>query len=214
MNKKNGFFITFEGIDGCGKSTQAEELAAWLRDEGHEVLLTFEPGGWPGDGDAGKRLRELILSGTIGDVRAEFLLFLADRSAHSSRVIEPALSSGKTVICERWSDSTLAYQCGGRGFSEEDAEAVLSACRFREPDLTILLDISPEEAAARLAKRGRIDGIESEGLGFMRRTADAYLRTAKRFHDRIAVVPAFASRQETAERIRRIVMLRTDGERP
>lgn len=167
---RNSVFITLEGIDGSGKSTQSAKLAEWLKVRtGRETVRTYEPGGWPD----GKTLREMIL-GVKFSAMAELLMFLADRSEHVNRVINPALSSGQNVICERWNESTLAYQACGHELEISQAKRIIEACKFPEPDAKIFLDISPETAITRIKSRGKADNFEAEGLRLMTRVAEYY----------------------------------------
>ena len=189
MTQSKGAFITLEGIDGCGKSTQAELLCEWLSSvRGHSALRTFEPGGWSG----GLLLRQLLLDEkNVIAPDTELLLFLADRSAHLDSVISPALDKGKWVVCERYTDSTLAYQSFGRGIALDKIEGFLSLCKFRLPDLTIFLDIEARLASSRIAQRGKLDRIESgAGDGFMARVAHGYRELAKRHAERIVTIDA------------------------
>ena len=194
-------FITIEGIDGCGKSTQTELLCAWLsRQLGSDhILRTFEPGGWSG----GTLLRQLLLGGLPLENRTELLLFLADRSGHLDTEIIPALNSGKWVVCERYTDSTLAYQSWGRGITLGDIERLLSWCRFPSPDLTILLDIDARTARSRLALRGKPDRIESGDSGFMTRVAEGYRELAKCHPERYIVLDAALDVEQVAESVRK-----------
>ena len=166
-------FITLEGIDGCGKSTQAERLVRWFGE--HEAVRTFEPGGWSG----GQTLRKFILGSKGYAPMTELLLFLADRAEHVERVIAPALSEGHTVICERWNESTLAYQAGGHRLNAEDVRRLIAACSFPEPDLKLFLDVPPETAFSRITSRTGTDKFEEEGLVLMRRVAEAYRELAE-----------------------------------
>ena len=169
-------FITLEGIDGCGKSVQAEKLCQWLQaDSPRRVLKTFEPGGYPDGG----RMREFILSSQIVSPKAELLMFLADRAEHAERLIEPTLESGHNVVCERWNESTLAYQAGGRKLDLHEVRSIIAACRFPEPDLKIFLDVAPETAFNRVLERKKSDKFEKEGLAFMRTVAGAYRELAQ-----------------------------------
>ncbi|GHS97819.1 thymidylate kinase [Synergistales bacterium] len=189
MTQSNGVFITLEGIDGCGKSTQAELLSEWLSSvRGHSVIKTFEPGGWSG----GLLLRQLLLDEkNVIAPDTELLLFLADRSAHIDSVISPAISKGKWVVCERYTDSTFAYQSFGRGVALDKIESFLSVCKFRLPDLTIFLDIEAHLASSRIAQRGKPDRIESGAdNGFMARVAHGYRELAKRYAKRIVTIDA------------------------
>ncbi|MBR1672990.1 MAG: dTMP kinase, partial [Fretibacterium sp.] len=128
MATARGPFITLEGIDGCGKSTQASHLARWLEGRGWNVERTFEPGGWNG----GRALRSLVLEGEVTGAETELLLFLADRSGHLASVVRPALAAGRAVLCERYSDSTWAYQVGGRGLDPVKVRGLMELCGFPE----------------------------------------------------------------------------------
>jgi dTMP kinase len=213
--KGQGLFITIEGIDGCGKSTQAERLCEWLDEtlkepgqrEQKKVLRTFEPGGWGG----GELLRRLLLGGTPVTPRTELLLFLADRSGHLDTEIVPALHAGRWVVCERYTDSTLAYQSWGRGIALHEVESLQDWCRFRVPDLTILLDIDLDTARARLERRGRsLDRIESDSgkEGFMARVARGYRELAERWPDRTAVLDASLDIDSVFGNVRECVLRR------
>ena len=169
-----GIFITLEGIDGAGKSTQSGRLAEWLKQRtGRETVRTYEPGGWQG----GESLRGLMLSGTKFSAMSELLLFLADRAEHVNRVILPSLRQNCNVICERWNESTIAYQAGGHDLNPGHVRRIISACNFPEPNIKILLDIPPETAIERIKSR-KPDRFEAEGLPLMRRVAEAYRRMA------------------------------------
>ena len=168
-------FITLEGIDGCGKSTQSERLATWLTEKtGYETVRTYEPGGYRG----GESLRKFILESWNFCAKSELLLFLADRAEHVSKVIAPALLAGHNVICERWNESTLAYQSGGHKLSQEETMKLIEACDFPEPDMKILLDIEPETALSRIRERTKSDKFEEEGLALMRKVAECYRELA------------------------------------
>ena len=164
-------FITIEGIDGAGKSTQSERLADWLKAyTGRETVRTFEPGGC----DECQKLREFILESRNFSPLSELLLFLADRAEHVHKVIAPALKAGHNVICERWNESTLAYQSGGHKLDVHDAERLIAACNFPEPDAKIFLDVTPGVAISRIASRTKRDKFEDEGLALMRRVSAFY----------------------------------------
>ena len=198
-----GAFITLEGIDGCGKSTQAGLLCEWLsgRLGKEKILRTFEPGGWSG----GELLRRLLLGETAFSSRTELLLFLADRSAHVDTEISPALRRGQWIVCERYTDSTLAYQSWGRGISFEEMSLLLNWCRFPEPDVTVFLEIDVESAKSRLKQRGKPDGIEGVGDDFMARVALGYKELAKRCPERIVVVNAASDVEQVAINVREAV---------
>lgn len=178
-------FIVIEGIDGSGKSTQAKRLAEWLESRtGHETIHTYEPGGWPG----GESFRENLLNAGKCCALTELLMFLADRSEHVNRVILPAIISGKNIICERYNASTLAYQCGGHKMSLDDARRIISSCKFPEPDMNIILDISPELAVSRIKSRTKSDRYESEGLSLMRKVSEYYRLIALGDRDKFTVI--------------------------
>ena len=206
-----GLFITLEGIDGCGKSTQAELLCAWLSDTlgKGKVLRTFEPGGWNG----GEFLRRLLLGDTSFTSRTELLLFLADRSVHIDTEISPALNKGKWVVCERYTDSTLAYQSWGRGISFEEMSILLNWCRFPTPDVTIFLEIDGEMAKSRLKHRGKADRMETVGNDFMARVAWGYKELAERSPDRIVIVNATLDADQVAKNVREAVAKHLTGKR-
>ena len=169
-------FITIEGIDGCGKSTQSERLAHWLTERtGRETIRTFEPGGYP-DGEA---LRRFILESRNYSPKSELLLFLADRAEHTEKIIAPALREGRNVICERWNESTIAYQSGGHKLELQDVRRLIEACKFPEPDAKIWLDISPELAVSRILLRTKRDKFEDEGLALMVKVSEAYRELAE-----------------------------------
>ena len=164
-------FITLEGVDGCGKSTQAERLYHWLCVHSERgVLKTFEPGGWPG----GSVFRQYVLGSKNHSPLTELLLFLADRSEHVASVIAPMIEEGHHVVCERWNESTLAYQAGAHKLPVDDVRKLIAACKFPEPDLKIFLDVPPELALSRITSRGKTDKFEAEGISLMRKVASFY----------------------------------------
>lgn len=177
-------FITFEGIDGCGKSTQARLLVDKLRSSRGEdsVIWTKEPGGWPG----GNSLREILLEGNLRHPLTELFLFLADRCEHVEQVILPALAAGKIVVCERYNDSTMAYQWGGRGIDREKIDALFSWASFPSPGITFWIDLPAEKAYDRMVSRGNPpDRLESEGIPFLARVRQGFSTLAKKNPDRI-----------------------------
>ena len=165
-----GRFVTFEGIDGAGKSSHIEALAGWLRERGHEVVVTREPGGTP----LAERLRELVLHAPM-DALTEALLVCAGRRDHLEQHIEPALARGATVLCDRFTDATFAYQGGGRGF-DRALLAQLEAWvqQGRQPDLTLWFDLPATLAAARRAAVRAPDRFESQDLDFFERVRAGY----------------------------------------
>lgn len=179
-----GRFITFEGIDGAGKSTQIVFVENWLREQGVEVLRTREPGGTP----IGEALRELILDRPM-QPRTETLLMFAARCEHVAVVIDPALAAGRWVLCDRFTDATYAYQSGGRGLPGQDVAALEYWVHpDLQPDMTFLFDIEPDIAAARLAGAKRSDRFEREQLDFFARVRAIYLARAREHRQRFVVV--------------------------
>jgi len=178
-----GLFITLEGIDGCGKSTQAELLAGWLRESGRAVLLTREPGGTP----VGQTIRDLLLSpGHRITAEAELFLYLADRALHVAQIVRPALAAGRIVVCERHADSTLAYQGYGRGLGLGLLRRLNAmATAGLVPDVTLVLDIPPNKTRLDAA---RLDRLESEGAGFTARVAAGFRELARQEPERVRLV--------------------------
>jgi dTMP kinase len=194
-----GLFIVFEGMEGAGKGTQIELAREYLGSRSLEVVVTREPGG-TGFGD---RLRETILDRATGrvDPRAEALVFAAARAQLVATVIRPALADGKIVLCDRFVDSSLAYQGFGRGVGEQDVLTLNAwATQGLFPDLVILLNIDPEEGLARAGEN--LDRIEAEDLAFHVRVADAYLRIAEEHPDRFHVVDASVAPEEVHKHVR------------
>lgn len=203
-----GRFLTLEGVEGCGKTTQAPFLAAALRARGRAVLLTREPGGSP----IGASLRAILLSeGHAVAPRSELLLYAAERAEHVAKVVQPALERGDWVICDRYGDATRAYQAFGRGLPREEVEAAHAiATGGLEPDLTLLLRLPIEESLARARARlaDRPDGLgrfEAEAEAFHRRVAEGYEALAREYPARIRPVDASGSVSEVAGRILKAV---------
>jgi dTMP kinase len=179
-----GRFITFEGIDGAGKSTQIEVVANALRARELPLVITREPGGTP----LGEALREVILHQPMTGA-AETLLMFAARAEHLERVIHPALEAGTWVLCDRFTDATYAYQAGGRGMAAERiAELEQWVHPDLQPDLTLLFDVPPEVAAQRLARARSADRFESEQVDFFGRVRRAYLDRALEQPQRFVVI--------------------------
>ena len=183
-----GSFITFEGIDGAGKSSHIERLAAWLRERGHNVIVTREPGGTP----LAERLREMVLHEAM-DTLTESLLVFAARRDHLVQIIEPALRAATTVLCDRFTDATFAYQGGGRGFDT----AVLFQLeewvqQGRQPDLTLWFELDPSLAAQRRAAARAPDRFERQDETFFRRVHGGY-------EQRLAAAPQRFARIDAAQ---------------
>ncbi len=190
-------FVTFEGVDGSGKSTQARLLADWLRSEGREVVLTREPGGTA----VGERIRELLLHGEAMAPWTEAALFAAARAQLVDEVIRPALARGADVVSDRYLDSSLAYQGVARGLGVERVlELNLLATSGLLPDRTFLLALPPDDAAARLGDRP--DRIEQEGAAFAEDVDRAYREIARVFAKRVAVVDGGRNPEDIAETVR------------
>jgi dTMP kinase len=202
---KRGRFITFEGIDGSGKSTQMRLLAERLRAEGHDVLEAVEPGGTA----IGRQIRRILLDAANQDLRptAELLLYFASRAQNVDECILPALAAGKIVLCDRFTDSTLAYQGFARGLGEE---AVLAldriACHGLTPDLTLLIDLDVESGLARAQKRNAGGDaaetrMDDQSLEFHRKVREAYLALAKQYADRFRTIDGRGTPETVAERV-------------
>jgi dTMP kinase len=210
MNR--GIFITFEGIDGSGKTTQLRLLAERLRQAGRDVVEAVEPGGT----EIGRQIRTILLDGRNTQLtpRAELLLYFASRAQNIAEVIHPALAAGKIVLCDRFTDSTLVYQGCGRGLG---SDVVLTlhqiACQDLQPDLTVLVDIDLDESLARARDRNVTAAssetrLDDESLEFHRAVRDAYLALAKREARRFLVIDGNAGVDEVADRVWKEVALR------
>ena len=197
-------FISFEGIDGCGKSTQARTLAQALRDQGRQVVLTREPGGSPG----AEEIRRLLVEGAgeRWSAETECLLFTAARRDHLERTIRPALDAGQTVITDRFADSTRVYQGAARGTLRELVDRLHDLMIGVEPDLTFVIDIDPATALARgQARGGNEDRFESLGLGFQEKLALGFRALAQEYPDRVRLIDGSGSVQDIAARIRAVL---------
>lgn len=195
---RRGLFVTFEGIEGSGKSTQLRILARRLRRLGVPLLVTRQPGGTP----AGARLRRLLLHAGRIDPRAELLLMFADRRQHLTESIEPALAAGTLVLCDRYTDASRAYQGAGRGLGEDLVDLLHARFCGLEPDRTYLFDCPPATGLARVAAaRGGKDRIEREALAFHRRVRAAYLARARKEPGRFLVLDGTRPVENLAERV-------------
>lgn len=184
----SGIFVSFEGGDGSGKSSQIGLLGGWFTQLGYDVTTTREPGGT----DLGRQLRELILHGDEMDPRTEALLYAADRAHHVATLVRPALARGGVVITDRYLDSSVAYQGGGRELSAQQVEDLsLWATHGLLPSITLLLDIDPVLGVARVP--GGLDRLERAGEQFHGRTRQAYLERARQFPERFIVIDASGS---------------------
>lgn len=207
-----GWFITIEGGEGAGKSTLIERLAHILRQEGREVVVTREPGGIP----IAEKIREVILdrAHTAMDARTEALLYAAARRQHLAEKVEPALAQGKVVLCDRFVDSSLAYQGYARGLG---MDAVWEINRFAVqdtmPDATIYMDVSPETGLARIAQAAdrEVNRLDLERKSFHEKVREGYLRLTEMFPERIVRIDAEAKPEEALERVLAILRDRIKG---
>jgi len=184
-----GFFVTVEGVDGVGKSTQVDLLCAWLEAQGIAFVCTREPGGT----SLGEAIRELLLcpSGPPVADLAELLLIFAARAQHLEQVIKPALTAGKVVLCDRFTDASFAYQGAGRGLSQTALCTLESLVQAGlQPDLTFLLDMPVTDGLARLAKTGDPDRLEQLPSDFFARVRQMYLTRAREYPERFVMVDA------------------------
>ena len=204
----SGRFIAFEGGEGAGKSTQAAALAAHLREQGREVVVTREPGGAP----AAEAIREILLDHRFAGLsaRAETLLFAAARAEHVERTIRPGLERGAVVITDRYLDSSIAYQGISRALGIDVVEEIsLGATESLLPDLTIVLDVAPSVG---LGRAGKPDRMEAEPLDFHLRVRQGFLDLAARQPERYLVIAADAERDDIARRVAAAVDVVVAGE--
>lgn len=201
----SGLFLTIEGIDGAGKSTQARRICAWAESLGREVLLTREPGGAPG----AEEIRQLLLSGDPArwSPITETLLFFAARRDHLERTIRPALARGAVVICDRFTNSTRAYQAAARADADGASRALIDLLHREvigiDPDLTLILDMAPEAALSRgLARQSGEDRFEEMGAGFQARLRATFHEIAAAEPERCRLIDASGGEDEVEARIR------------
>ena len=198
---KKGLFITFEGADGCGKTTQLKLAAEYLQNKGEIVIVTREPGAK----GLGEKLRDILLNydGVVSD-RCEAFLFLADRAQHIDTIVTPAVESGKIVLCDRHIDSTVAYQGYGRG---QDIEQInkqnMLATGNKKPDLTIVFDVDVETSMARVGAEK--DRMESAGREFFNRVRFGYLEIAKQEPERVRVLDATKSIEDVQKDVIKLI---------
>ena len=203
----SGYFISFEGGEGCGKSTQIQALADYLQTRGHEILLTREPGGTP----LGEALRDLIQHDQSGQAmcpQAELLLFAASRAQLAREIIQPALEAGKIVLCDRYLDSTTVYQGVARSLQPAEVASINQfAAGTIRPHCTLLLDLDPEIGLQRVQARskGALDRMEREPLEFFRAVRQGYLDLAKNEPDRIHVLDASLDPETLHQKIRDVL---------
>jgi dTMP kinase len=200
-----GFFITFEGIDSCGKTTQARKLASYLRTKGYRVLLTREPGG----DRIAEKVRRILLSKTNFEMTdlTELLLYEASRSQLTERTIRPAIKAGKVVVCDRYADSSLAYQGYGRGLSKTMIKELNRIASFGlVPDLTILVDVPIRTSLERKRKeKTKKDRLEKERFEFHQRIREGFLTIARQNRRRIRVVDGRNDIDRTWQKVKKVV---------
>ena len=204
---KKGKFITFEGCDGCGKSTQLKLWSEYLSGAGVPHIFTREPGG----GKISEAIREILLNGKNAEMtdECEALLYAAARMQHLADRVEPALQEGKLVVCDRYVDSSLAYQAYARGLGVEFISKINSvALEKYAPDLTVFIDLTPEEAFARKHGADENDRLEQAGLEFHKRVYAGYQAVAKAYPNRVVCVNGRATPQEIFEETLRILKQR------
>ncbi len=191
-----GLFISFEGIDGAGKSTHIESLAQAFKAVGRQVLTTREPGGT----DLAEKIRHMVLNDPM-DAMTEALLVFAARRDHIQHCIEPALAQGKVVLCDRFTDATFAYQGGGRGFDWAVLTQLETWVQTRAPDMTLWFDLSPQIAAERLAGARVPDKFESQPVAFFEKVVAGYAQRELAEPARMVRVDAFGHRDEVWARV-------------
>ena len=196
-----GKFITLEGIDGAGKSTHLVWLSQRLRELGHELVVTREPGGTP----LGEKLREILLNEPM-HIETEALLMFAARREHLDKVILPALDQGKWVLSDRFTDASFAYQCGGRGIDENKLQMLENWVQQGfQPDLTLLFDVPVEVGRQRLASNPALDRFEQEQEAFFQRVRQMYLKRAGQFAERIRIIDSSRGLSEIQIELEKIV---------
>ena len=198
---EKGLFITFEGADGCGKTTQLKLLAEYLMKNGRDVVITREPGAK----GLGEKVREILLNydGVVSD-RCESFLFLADRAQNIDVIVNPAVEAGQIVLCDRHIDSTVAYQGYGRGLDIERINMLNNiATNSRKPDLTIVFDIDVETSQKRVGSEK--DRMESAGIEFHNRVRNGYLEIAKQEPQRVKVIDASGDIEDIHNEVKRMI---------
>lgn len=209
-----GLFITFEGIDGGGKTTQLALAAKWLREQGYEVVESREPGGTP----LAERVRELVLDPSLPlTTTTQTLLYLAARSEHVDKLLRPSVEAGKIVLCDRFSDSTLVYQGLSQGKSLAELAMLRNLCSFASaglaPDLTLVFDGRPEVLVRRRAARGVSDRYELQGLDFQQALRKGFWALAEAEPERLQLIDAEGSQEQVAASVQQALSALLHGEK-
>ena len=209
-----GLFITFEGIDGGGKTTQLALAAKWLREQGYEVVESREPGGTP----LAEKVRELVLDPSLPlTTTTQTLLYLAARSEHVDKLLRPSVEAGKIVLCDRFSDSTLVYQGLSQGKSFAELAMLRNLCSFASaglaPDLTLVFDGRPEVLVRRRAARGVSDRYELQGLDFHQALRKGFLALAEAEPERLQLIDAEGSQEQVAASVQQAISALLHGEK-
>jgi len=206
---KKSFLITLEGTDGVGKTTQARLLKEWLERQGYDVLLTREPGG----GTVAEKIRKILLDPNVHlENLTELFLYEAARVEHLNKIVRPALKKGMVVLCDRFTDATIAYQGHARGLMKDVLLLNVIATKGLKPHLTLLLNLPPaqgmKKALERSQKKGKGDRVENEGLSFQRKVQKGYLNLQKKEPGRIKLIPVQKTIEATQELIQDAVQLK------
>lgn len=206
---KKGLFITFEGIEGCGKSTQTKALADYFEESNLPFVVTREPGGTK----ISEQIRDILLDNANHEMNpeTELLLYMASRSQHTGTIILPALTQGKHVICDRYYDSTLAYQGAARALDTQFIDLLIDFATYStSPDITFLLDITVEESEQRICHRGK-DRMEQESKEFHQKVRNEFLNLAKKYTNRYIVIDGTQKPEFITEKIKCEIKQKLDG---
>jgi dTMP kinase len=200
-------FISFEGIEGSGKSSLIKNLKNYYKNHALDVFFTKEPGGT----ELGKKIREILLDPTSEiDPSSELLLLMADRVHHVKNKINPNLNENKIVFCDRYIDSTIAYQGGGRDLDDKDIEGMIKMLKLPIPDLTILLDVPVETGLMRAKERSELDRFEKEDIDFHKKIRQSYLNLQKKYPDRIIIFNASMNENDVFEEVLNYIKSKID----
>lgn len=200
-------FISFEGIEGSGKSSLIKNLKNYYKNHALDVFFTKEPGGT----ELGEKIREILLDPTSEiDPSSELLLLMADRVHHVKNKINPNLNENKIVFCDRYIDSTIAYQGGGRDLDDKDIEGMIKMLKLPIPDLTILLDVPVETGLMRAKERSELDRFEKEDIDFHKKIRQSYLNLQKKYPDRIIIFNASINENDVFEEVLNYIKSKID----